>query len=100
MYATGYGLGIWYHYDPESFANIIKGRQQLVQYMPKSIDELPVRRMKDSFITSCVALETNLANRERYIDHFNGFRFGQLMNDLDVFAGYIYRYFLKTVSQL
>nr|CAH0100913.1 unnamed protein product [Daphnia galeata] len=61
-------------------------REHLVKYLPASQDELPVRRMSDSYDTAIIPLGTDLSMREKYMTFHKTIRIGRLLEDLDVFA--------------
>ena len=70
-------------YDPEVYN---KRRQELLKYVPASQDELPYRRMLDSFDTAIIPLGSNKKIRDRYSTHLGGVRIGRLLEDMDIFA--------------
>ena len=55
--------------------------------MPASQSELPQRRMLDSYREALIPLGSNTKLREKYINFWNGVRFGRIMEDLDTMAG-------------
>lgn len=56
-------------------------------YMPTSQSELQGRRMMDSYREAYIPLGTSARLREKYINFWNGVRFGRIMEDLDTMAG-------------
>ncbi len=72
-------------FDPQKYNEM---RQELTKYLPASQDELPARRMQDSFDTAIIPLgtETDTKLRDRYMTHLGGVRIGRLLEDMDVFA--------------
>ena len=70
-------------YDPDLFN---KQREALMSQLPKSQDELPGRRMLDSYDEAVIPLGTDAKLRDRYLTHFGGVRVGRLLEDMDVFA--------------
>lgn len=70
-----------------AYTPLKKSREHLVEYEPKSLDELVPRSMKDSFTTAIIPLSTNSKVRQKYITFLNSIRFGRLMEDMDLFAG-------------
>ncbi|XP_053403174.1 acyl-coenzyme A thioesterase 9, mitochondrial-like [Mercenaria mercenaria] len=51
-----------------------------------SQDELPVRSMSDSYRKAIIPLGSNPQLKEKYINYYNGIRFGRILEDLDTFA--------------
>lgn len=70
-------------YDPEQYA---KQREKLLELLPKSQDELPPRRMLDSYDHAIIPLGSDVKLRDRYLTHLGGVRIGRLLEDMDVFA--------------
>lgn len=48
--------------------------------------DLPVRRMSDSYREAIIPLGSNPELKEKYINFYNGIRFGRILEDLDTFA--------------
>ena len=69
------------------YTTLQKSRAHLLQYLPQSQKELPVRRMKESFDSAIIPLSTNLELQEKYITFLGHIRLGRLMEDMDCFAG-------------
>ena len=53
----------------------------------KSQDELPLRRMSDSYREAIIPLGSDPKFTEKYINFYKGIRFGRILEDLDTFAG-------------
>ena len=53
----------------------------------KSQDELPVRRMSDSYQEAVIPLGSDPKVTEKYINFYKSIRFGRILEDLDTFAG-------------
>ena len=60
-------------YDPQEYD---RRRQELVKYVPASQDELPHRRMSDSFDSALIPLGSDKRIRDRYATHLGGVRIG------------------------
>jgi len=71
------------------YQTIPKSRQHLLQYLPKTQADLPVRKMQDSFDSAIIPLSKNMELQERYITYLGHIRLGRLMEDMDIFAGKI-----------
>ena len=69
------------------YTTLPKSRDHLLQYLPQSQDELPIRKMSDSFDSAIIPLRSNLELQERYITFLGHIRLGRLMEDMDIFAG-------------
>ncbi|KAJ8278182.1 hypothetical protein GJAV_G00084810 [Gymnothorax javanicus] len=61
-------------------------RASLSSQLARSQDELPVRRMRDSFIEVHLPLGTQQELREKYLTYHNSVRFGRILEDLDSLA--------------
>lgn len=73
------------------YQTLPKSRDHLLKYLPKSQQDLPVRKMSDSFDCAIIPLSTNLELQEKYIAYLGHIRYGRLMEDMDIFAGNINR---------
>lgn len=73
------GVERGYHVVPKS-------RTHLLQYHPKK-EQLPARRMQDSYTRATLPLGVDEMAREHYINHLGRVRMGRLMEELDMFAG-------------
>jgi len=74
-------------YTPEGSQETLKQRFELMELLPQSVDELPPRQMKDSFVSAVIPLAGDMTLRERYVTYWGGCRIGRLLEDLDIFAG-------------
>lgn len=70
-------------------------RDHLLDLLPKSQKDLPVRKMQDSFDSALIPLGKDLALQERYISFLGHIRTGRLMEDLDIFAVWLTHRHLK-----
>ena len=68
-----------------SFSLIFR-RQELTKYVPSSQDDLPTRRMLDSYDSTIIPLGSDKHVRDRYMTHVGGVRIGRLLEDMDIFA--------------
>ncbi|KAK3896234.1 hypothetical protein Pcinc_000089 [Petrolisthes cinctipes] len=69
----------------KSFTHVID-RSSLLKLIPQSPDELPPRRMMDSWDSAIIPLGSEERLREKYVTFMGGVRVGRLLEDLDVFA--------------
>jgi len=84
-------------YSQSGIRETVQVRKGLMDYLPKSVDELPPRRMKDSFVSAIIPLKNKLDIRERYVTVEGHVRIGRVIEDMDVFAGYtIHHYYRPT----
>ena len=60
-------------YDPQEYD---RRRQELVKYVPASQDDLPPRKMIDSFDSAIIPLGSDKKIRDRYATHLGGVRIG------------------------
>ncbi|XP_071455492.1 acyl-coenzyme A thioesterase 9, mitochondrial-like [Hetaerina americana] len=70
-------------------------RDHLLELLPKSKKDLPVRKMQDSFDSAIIPLGKDVALQERYISFLGHVRTGRLMEDLDIFAVWLTHKHLK-----
>ena len=70
-------------YDPVKYQ---QRRLELMKLLPSSQDELPNRKMSDSFDHAIIPLGQDLTLRDKYINPYGGVRMGRLLEDMDVFA--------------
>lgn len=70
-------------YNPEEYN---RRRQELTKYVPSSQDDLPTRRMLDSYDSTIIPLGSDKHVRDRYMTHVGGVRIGRLLEDMDIFA--------------
>ena len=66
-------MGLKPGYNPLSHS-----REHLVQFTPKSIEELPVRSMQDSFTSAIIPLSTDISLRDKYIGFLGNVRLGNI----------------------
>ncbi|XP_013771221.1 acyl-coenzyme A thioesterase 9, mitochondrial [Pundamilia nyererei] len=62
-------------------------RVSLSSMLAKSQNELPAKRMKDSYLEVHLPLGSEPQLREKYLTHHNTVRFGRILEDLDSLAG-------------
>ncbi|GAV06820.1 hypothetical protein RvY_16742-2 [Ramazzottius varieornatus] len=71
--------------------------QHAVTPLAESQDELPPRRLFDSYDEIIIPLKDNVTKREEYYNAFHKVRFGRLLEDLDMFAVWLtYKHTLST----
>ena len=75
--------GVPKNYDPELFE---KKRSELMKILPESQEELPSRRMLDSYDCVIIPIASDTALRDHYITYDGGVRVGRLLEDMDLFA--------------
>lgn len=68
------------NYDPDLYN---KKRAELLKILPESQDELPGRRMLDSYDSAIIPIASDT---DRYITYDGGVRIGRLLEDMDIFA--------------
>lgn len=61
-------------------------RTHLLEMLPSSQTDMPVRTMNDSFDHALIPLSTDLDMREKYSTIHGYVRLGRLMEDMDIFA--------------
>jgi acyl-coenzyme A thioesterase 9 len=71
------------YYDPDQYN---KAREELMHILPKSQDELPPRKMLDSYDAALIPLGSDRILRDRYSTIHGGVRIGRLLEDMDIFA--------------
>lgn len=79
----------------EHWSVLRKSRENLAQYEPKSLDELPPRSMQDSFTSALIPLGSDLVIRDKYITFLGSVRLGRLMEDMDLFAVWVLHQHVK-----
>ena len=79
-------------YDPQEYD---RRRQELVKYVPASQDELPHRRMSDSFDSALIPLGSDKRIRDRYATHLGGVRIGIMSFEMPT---YLLQFFFDKVS--
>jgi len=70
-------------FDPKQYT---KAREELMSILPESQEELPPRRMSDSYDAAVIPLGSDPSLRDRYSTIHGGVRIGRLLEDMDVFA--------------
>lgn len=75
-------LGIQSTYTP-----LLHSREYLLQYEPKSLEDLPPRSMQDSFTSAIIPLSSDKMLQDKYVTFLGHVRLGRLMEDMDLFAG-------------
>ncbi|XP_069687647.1 acyl-coenzyme A thioesterase 9, mitochondrial-like [Periplaneta americana] len=89
-YASAY-MGLDRGYKP-----LKEPRTHLLKLLPESQDELPVRKMCDSFSTAVIPLKDDKELQEKYVTVNGNVRLGRLMEDMDVFAVWVtYKHILN-----
>merc|ERR1719300_1707115 len=61
-------------------------REELLKILPKCQDELPPRRMLDSYDSAIIPIASDPSLRDHYITYDGGVRIGRLLEDMDIFA--------------
>nr|XP_053642235.1 acyl-coenzyme A thioesterase 9, mitochondrial-like isoform X2 [Cherax quadricarinatus]XP_053642236.1 acyl-coenzyme A thioesterase 9, mitochondrial-like isoform X2 [Cherax quadricarinatus] len=82
----------------KSFSQV-EDRSFLLELLPASQDELPLRTMTDSWDSALIPLGSNERLREKYVTFMGGVRIGRLLEDLDVFAVWLCYKHLKNPRQ-
>jgi len=71
-------------------------RNNLLEMIPKSQEELPARKMMDSYDEAVIPLGEDETLRDKYINYMGGVRFGRILEDMDVFSVWVcYKYVLN-----
>lgn len=52
-------------------------REDLVEFTPKSVEELPTRSMQDSFTSAIIPLSTDISLRDKYVGFLGNVRLGK-----------------------
>lgn len=65
-------MGLQFGYNPLSHH-----REDLVEFTPKSVDELPTRSMQDSFTSATIPLSTDISLRDKYVGFLGNIRLGE-----------------------
>ncbi|XP_045623522.1 acyl-coenzyme A thioesterase 9, mitochondrial isoform X1 [Procambarus clarkii] len=82
----------------KSFSQVVD-RTFLLELLPASRDELPVRTMMDSWDSVLIPLGSEERLREKYVTFMGGVRIGRLLEDLDVFAVWLCYKHIKNPRQ-
>ena len=83
-------LGIQRTWSP-----LLQSREYLLQYAPKSMDELPPRKMQDSFTSAIIPLGSDCSLQDKYVTFLGSVRLGRLMEDMDLFAVWVVHQHVK-----
>lgn len=86
-------LGIQKHWSV-----LPKSREYLLQYEPRSINELPPRTMQDSFTSALIPLSSDEDIQDKYVTFLGSVRLGRLMEDMDMFAVWVVHQHVKIPS--
>jgi acyl-coenzyme A thioesterase 9 len=65
-------MGLQAGYNPLSHH-----REDLVQFTPTSVEELPKRSMQDSFTSATIPLSTDISLRDKYVGFLGNVRLGK-----------------------
>lgn len=68
-------MGLKAGYNPLSHS-----RENLVEFTPKSVADLPPRSMQDSFTSAIIPLSTDISLRDKYIGFLGNVRLGDFNN--------------------
>jgi acyl-coenzyme A thioesterase 9 len=61
-----------------------------MEYLPKTVNELPPRKMSDSFVSAVIPLKDQSHIRERYVTFDGNVRIGRVLEDMDIFSGMVF----------
>jgi len=70
-------------FDPDLYN---QARQELLTILPSSQDELPPRRMVESYDAAVIPIGSDRILRDRYSTIHGGVRIGRLLEDMDIFS--------------
>lgn len=79
----------------ETYSILPQSRESLLEYEPKSFDELPPRAMHDSFTSAIIPLSKDKLLQDKYVTFLGSVRLGRLMEDMDLFAVWVVHEHLK-----
>lgn len=79
----------------KAYSVLKQSREHLLQYEPKSINELPPRSMQDSFTSAVIPLSTDSKLQDKYVTFLGSVRLGRLMEDMDLFAVWVVHQHVK-----
>lgn len=79
----------------ENWSVLHQSRENLLQYEPKSMSDLPARSMQESFTSAIIPLSTEPAIRDKYVTFLGSVRLGRLMEDMDMFAVWVVHQHVK-----
>lgn len=57
-------------------------RKGLLKFLPKTQDELPARRMRDSLLHCIIPIKTDPAAKTKYMNVFNTIRVGRILQGI------------------
>lgn len=66
-------MGLKPGYNPLSHS-----REHLVEFTPKTVEELPKRSMQDSFTSAIIPLSSDIGLRDKYIGFLGNVRLGNI----------------------
>ncbi|CAH1397510.1 unnamed protein product [Nezara viridula] len=66
-----------------------RDRTHLLQYLPKSQDDLPLRSLKDSYAEAIIPLSSEPKLQNRYVTATGKLRMGRIIEDMDLFSVYV-----------
>lgn len=79
----------------EHWSVLHQSRENLLQYEPKSMSDLPARSMQESFTSALIPLSSEPAIRDKYVTFLGSVRLGRLMEDMDMFAVWVVHQHVK-----
>lgn len=79
----------------KTYSVLKQSREPLLQYEPKSVDELPARSMQDSFTSAVIPLSSDFELQDKYVTFMGSVRLGRLMEDMDQFAVWVLQQHVK-----
>lgn len=71
---------------PRLFGEHVPDRSALAAFIPTEREQLPVKRLSDSYDEAWILIGADALLREQYVNHFHRVRFGRLLEDIDTFA--------------
>ncbi|KAL7638496.1 UNVERIFIED_CONTAM: hypothetical protein RMT77_011066 [Armadillidium vulgare] len=75
-------------------------RKLLLDLLPRRQEDLPPRRMSDSWDCALIPLGSNSELREKYLTFLGGVRTGRLLEDMDIFAVWLcYKHILNPLQK-
>ncbi|KAG4075120.1 hypothetical protein HA402_004159 [Bradysia odoriphaga] len=83
-------LGIESNYSP-----LVRSREHLLAYEPKTVADIPPRSMQDSFTSAIIPLSTDKVLQDKYVTFLGHVRLGRLMEDMDLFAVWVMHQHVK-----
>lgn len=61
-----------------TYSPISHQREDLLEFTPQSVDELPARSMQDSFSSAIIPLSSDISLRDKYVGFLGSVRLGKL----------------------